>query len=184
MSPREEWPGRAPGTMAVLAIGRAAAGLGHLNFNLDVDGGVRTVPLVVQYYERYFPALPLLIAANTGFGNGGKAQLEKYAAQYGITIAISGARATSFPRPRTTLTRTLSSGVVLTSTEDREPGCRNPPTAQPLRRAIRPPSSMSRASDWVMSERAGSEWTFHQTQPCQKRSGRPMSSSRHSMAPL
>jgi branched-chain amino acid transport system substrate-binding protein len=30
-----------------------------------------------------------VIAANTGFGNGGKAQLEKYAQQYGITIAIS-----------------------------------------------------------------------------------------------
>ena len=30
-----------------------------------------------------------VIAANTGFGNGGKAQLEKYAAQYGITIAIA-----------------------------------------------------------------------------------------------
>jgi branched-chain amino acid transport system substrate-binding protein len=30
-----------------------------------------------------------VIAANTGFGNGGKAQLEKYAQQYGIAIAIS-----------------------------------------------------------------------------------------------
>ncbi len=30
-----------------------------------------------------------VIAANTGFGNGGKAQLEKYAAKYGIAIAIS-----------------------------------------------------------------------------------------------
>jgi len=30
-----------------------------------------------------------VIAANTGFGNGGKAQLEKYASKYGIAIAIS-----------------------------------------------------------------------------------------------
>jgi branched-chain amino acid transport system substrate-binding protein len=30
-----------------------------------------------------------VIASNTGFGNGGKAQLEKYAAAYGISIAIS-----------------------------------------------------------------------------------------------
>ncbi len=30
-----------------------------------------------------------VVASNTGFGNGGKAQLEKYAAQYGITIAIA-----------------------------------------------------------------------------------------------
>jgi len=30
-----------------------------------------------------------VLAANTGFGNGGKAQLEKYAPKYGIAIAIS-----------------------------------------------------------------------------------------------
>jgi branched-chain amino acid transport system substrate-binding protein len=30
-----------------------------------------------------------VIAANTGFGNGGKAQLEKYASKYGIEIAVS-----------------------------------------------------------------------------------------------
>ena len=30
-----------------------------------------------------------VIAANTGFGNGGKAQLEKYASKYGIEIAIA-----------------------------------------------------------------------------------------------
>jgi branched-chain amino acid transport system substrate-binding protein len=30
-----------------------------------------------------------VIASNTGFGNGGKAQLEKYASRYGIAIAIS-----------------------------------------------------------------------------------------------
>jgi branched-chain amino acid transport system substrate-binding protein len=30
-----------------------------------------------------------VIAANTGFGNGGRAQLEKYASKYGIGIAIS-----------------------------------------------------------------------------------------------
>jgi branched-chain amino acid transport system substrate-binding protein len=30
-----------------------------------------------------------VIAANSGFGNGGKAQLEKYAQQYGITIAVA-----------------------------------------------------------------------------------------------
>ncbi|MDA8107165.1 MAG: serine/threonine-protein kinase [Betaproteobacteria bacterium] len=55
-------------------IGRAAAGLGHLNFNLDVDGGVRTEPLVVQYYDRYFPALPLMIAAK--FLNLGPADIK------------------------------------------------------------------------------------------------------------
>jgi branched-chain amino acid transport system substrate-binding protein len=32
-----------------------------------------------------------VVASNTGFGNGGRAQLEKYASKYGITIAISEA---------------------------------------------------------------------------------------------
>jgi branched-chain amino acid transport system substrate-binding protein len=46
--------------------------------------------------ERLYKALNQLgiskigvIVSNTGFGNGGKAQLEKYAPKYGITIAIS-----------------------------------------------------------------------------------------------
>lgn len=55
-------------------IGRAAAGLGHLNFNLDVDGGVRTEPLIAKYYDRYFPSLPLMIAAK--FLNLGPADIK------------------------------------------------------------------------------------------------------------
>jgi branched-chain amino acid transport system substrate-binding protein len=46
--------------------------------------------------ERLYQALNQLgiskigvICSNTGFGNGGKAQLEKYAPKYGITVAIS-----------------------------------------------------------------------------------------------
>jgi serine/threonine-protein kinase len=44
-------------------LGRAAAGLGHLNATLDVDGAVRTEPLVVAHYDRMFPSLSMMIAA-------------------------------------------------------------------------------------------------------------------------
>ena len=46
-------------------LGTAAAGLGHLNDLPDVDGGVRTEPLVVQYFDRYFPSYSLMIAAKS-----------------------------------------------------------------------------------------------------------------------
>jgi CHASE2 domain-containing sensor protein len=45
------------------SIGRAAVGLGHLNVNPDVDGAVRTEPLVLQYFDQYYPSLSMMIAA-------------------------------------------------------------------------------------------------------------------------
>ena len=53
-------------------LGQAAAGLGHLNDLPDVDGGIRTEPLVVQYFDRYFPSYSLMVAAkslNLGVGD-------------------------------------------------------------------------------------------------------------------
>ena len=47
------------------AIGRAAAGLGHLNAHPDVDGAVRTEPLVLQYFDQYYPSLSMMIAARS-----------------------------------------------------------------------------------------------------------------------
>ena len=47
------------------SLGRAAAGLGHLNANPDVDGGTRTEPLVLRYFELHFPSLSLMIAAKS-----------------------------------------------------------------------------------------------------------------------
>jgi len=47
------------------SLGRAAAALGHLNANLDVDGGIRTEPLVLRYFEQHFPSLSLMIAARS-----------------------------------------------------------------------------------------------------------------------
>ena len=40
-----------------------AHSLGHLLPGLDVDGAVRTEPLVVSYYDQYFPSLSLQIAS-------------------------------------------------------------------------------------------------------------------------
>ncbi len=47
------------------AIGKTAAGLGHLNANPDVDGGIRTEPLVLAYFDQYYPSLSMMIAAKS-----------------------------------------------------------------------------------------------------------------------
>lgn len=44
-------------------LGVPASGIGHLVNLLDVDGGVRFEPLVVAYYDSYFPSQSLMIAA-------------------------------------------------------------------------------------------------------------------------
>ena len=46
-------------------LGTAAAGVGHLNDLPDVDGGIRTEPLVVGYFDRYFPSYSLMVAAKS-----------------------------------------------------------------------------------------------------------------------
>ena len=46
-------------------IGKATAGLGHLNAYPDVDGAIRTEPLVLQYFDQYYPSLSMLIAAKS-----------------------------------------------------------------------------------------------------------------------
>jgi serine/threonine-protein kinase len=43
----------------------AAVAMGHLNADRDVDGAVRTEPLVVRYYDKYFPALSVMLAAQS-----------------------------------------------------------------------------------------------------------------------
>jgi len=62
---REEWPPLPTSSVQVPidSIGSAAAGLGHLNANPDVDGGVRQEPLVLQYFDKYYPSLSMMIAA-------------------------------------------------------------------------------------------------------------------------
>jgi serine/threonine-protein kinase len=44
-------------------VGSAADAIGHLNFNPDIDGGVRSQPLVLDYFDDYYPSLSLMVAA-------------------------------------------------------------------------------------------------------------------------
>jgi serine/threonine-protein kinase len=46
-------------------IGSGAAGIGHLNAAPDVDGSIRTEPLVLRYYDHYFPSMSLMVAARS-----------------------------------------------------------------------------------------------------------------------
>ena len=46
-------------------IGKNAAGIGHLNTIVDIDGGIRAEPLVLQYFDQYYPSLSALIAAKS-----------------------------------------------------------------------------------------------------------------------
>jgi len=54
------------------AAGEPAAAIGHLNANVDVDGGIRSEPLVLRHYDAYYPSLSLQVAAhalNLGVGD-------------------------------------------------------------------------------------------------------------------
>jgi len=59
------FPTKARVIFPIEAIGRQAAGIGHLNANKDVDGGVRSEPLVVSHFDQFYPSLSLLIAAKS-----------------------------------------------------------------------------------------------------------------------
>ncbi|MBX9963244.1 MAG: CHASE2 domain-containing protein [Burkholderiales bacterium] len=47
------------------AFGIGAAAVGHLNAAPDVDGSIRTEPLVLRYYDNFYPSLALMIAARS-----------------------------------------------------------------------------------------------------------------------
>jgi serine/threonine-protein kinase len=49
--------------MPIEALGVSVNGLGHLNANPDVDGGIRQEPLALQYFDQYYPSLSMMIAA-------------------------------------------------------------------------------------------------------------------------
>ncbi|MBX9631352.1 MAG: CHASE2 domain-containing protein [Burkholderiales bacterium] len=46
-------------------FGTGAAAVGHLNAAPDVDGSIRTEPLVLRYYDQFYPSLALMIAARS-----------------------------------------------------------------------------------------------------------------------
>ena len=59
-------------TFPIDLIGRHTAGIGHLNARVDVDGAVRSEPLVLAYFDQYYPSLSMLVAAkslNLGVGD-------------------------------------------------------------------------------------------------------------------
>ncbi len=45
-------------------FGVSAARIGHLNTLPDVDGGVRFEPLILRYFDAYYPSLALMVAAH------------------------------------------------------------------------------------------------------------------------
>ncbi|MGH8632177.1 MAG: CHASE2 domain-containing protein, partial [Burkholderiales bacterium] len=46
-------------------IAGGAAAIGHLNASPDADGSVRAEPLVVRYYDQYFPSFSMMLAARS-----------------------------------------------------------------------------------------------------------------------
>jgi serine/threonine-protein kinase len=46
-------------------LGSVATAVGHLNVTPDVDGGVRSEPLVIGYFDQYYPSLSMLLAAKS-----------------------------------------------------------------------------------------------------------------------
>jgi len=46
-------------------LGSEAMALGHLNARPDVDGAIRSEPLVVRYFDQFYPALSLMVAARS-----------------------------------------------------------------------------------------------------------------------
>jgi serine/threonine-protein kinase len=51
--------------LPIAALGQPAAAIGHINMIPDGDGGLRTEPLVLSYYDQFYPSLSLLIAAQS-----------------------------------------------------------------------------------------------------------------------
>ncbi len=49
----------------VEAMGTAVVGLGHLNAIPDIDGAIRSEPLVLQHFDQYYPSLSMMIAARS-----------------------------------------------------------------------------------------------------------------------
>jgi serine/threonine-protein kinase len=52
-------------TFPIPELGASVAGIGHLNSLPDVDGAVRTEPLVLRHYDKLFPSLSVMIAAKS-----------------------------------------------------------------------------------------------------------------------
>ncbi len=49
--------------LPVPAIAESALSIGHLNASPDIDGAIRAEPLVLNYYNQYYPSVALQVAA-------------------------------------------------------------------------------------------------------------------------
>ena len=58
------WPAQSWQAPIEALAGKALA-IGHLNASADIDGAVRSEALVLRYYDQYYPALSLMIAAKS-----------------------------------------------------------------------------------------------------------------------
>ena len=62
----EDLPAATRGVLIPLEeIAVNASGIGHLNSPVDVDGSTRFEPLVLRYYEQYFPSMSVMLAAKS-----------------------------------------------------------------------------------------------------------------------
>jgi CHASE2 domain-containing sensor protein len=62
----DELPLPARGVLVPIPVlGSKALAIGHLNSFPDVDGAIRAEPLVVSYYNQYYPSLSLMLAAKS-----------------------------------------------------------------------------------------------------------------------
>ena len=52
-------------SLPIEPIAKNATGIGHLNANADVDGGVRSEPLVLQFFDQYYPSMSMMLAAKS-----------------------------------------------------------------------------------------------------------------------
>ncbi|MFQ5581399.1 MAG: CHASE2 domain-containing serine/threonine-protein kinase [Mariprofundaceae bacterium] len=80
-------------------LGKAAAGLGHLNIVKDEDGVVRNVPLVIDYYGQLFPSMSLAMAAadlHLGMGDI-RANLDSNSIELGALDIATGSQMRLYP---------------------------------------------------------------------------------------
>jgi serine/threonine-protein kinase len=59
------FPTSSADALVIEPLGNVAAVVGHLNVTPDVDGGIRTEPLVLTHFDKTYPALSLMIAAKS-----------------------------------------------------------------------------------------------------------------------
>lgn len=58
-------PAAAMNQLQIEDIGKSALGVGHLNSNVDVDGGIRAEPLVLRFFDQFYPSLSVMLAAKS-----------------------------------------------------------------------------------------------------------------------